>query len=529
MIRVELKLVLDDEVTKAIDSILSGCLPHENSDAEAIPELFREMSQIVQQEELPGPHYILYKILNNLTTTNYRIKSYKARFTKDILEDSLASQLEDLIRNPDVRIHELIQETGSDIDLTLPDGFKLAQDLLYTETIDKYDELYDLAQGTVESFEYLQILKQEITRNLTVQALQIQAEILNDGVEYNRRKYVGVKDHNDFINEVYPTIQNRFVGFLDDKVTQVELTDMDSLTQMLEKDEGAILPVSSFGYEPLDEITKISTSDVITIIGDEGVGKTTMMIDYIYNTLMEGRDALVMTGESKPQKILFMLVARHAYEQHGVRVNSKEVASLRKEDSEIGLMIRDSLTHLIETESHGKIILTRQFHYETFYQEVEDYARKYPNLGNVFIDHADRLASKNIFTPRGMLKSQKERVDYLYMQAVDISDTYPIGVIILAHTSADANKTMAKDKDPGVRIGASSSSTTKDADIVLLLSKNAVLESEGLIRVAVTKMREYRKPKPFILKIEGEPSRLIYDAELQYKDGEVEEDTSSLI
>lgn len=520
----DIKVILDDEIKEVLDKIISSVLPHENYNEESALTTIKELGKVIKLDELSDVYYVILKILFNISKVNIKKFNYGLRLSRDVLDSSLTVGIEDLIIDKNTNMVEFLKTRGFDGDLEIETNFDNAVDLLYTLTLEKYDELMEMKIDSNDAVGYLLALKESMIINLSKQSVNMQVEILNEGLRIGRDTFVGYKDYLKFMRIIEGSIHSRFVDFLSSKKDKASFDSLDSANDFEDDETVEVKPLFKTGYQPLDDALSVMTGDVVTIVGDEGVGKTTLLVEQVYRAMMEGHSVLMMTGESAIQKIWSSIVGKHLYELTGLRVEWREIQNILELPDEVRTKVNMAKLDLIENYKIGKFHAQRYFYYETFYDDVEEYILKYPDIGLICVDHADRLKSTGELSINGYLRTQKERVDSLYQQCIDISDEYPLAVMILAHSNTEANKATLKGKDVGVRIGASSSATSKDSDMVIYLRKTDELRRQSMILVEVKKVREFADNiRPFILKRENGISAFTYDEDFQTSDVDEEE------
>ena len=200
----------------------------------------------------------------------------------------------------------------------------------------------------------------------------------------------------------------------------------------------------------------------------------------------------------------------------------KELLNYLDNDEEDQRLIEMWSEDFFNDQNLGKLHLVQSLNYEDFDVKIKEYLSKFPNITLVVIDHTDRLNSTGDLTDDGYLRDKKQKVDHLYKKEIELKQQYNIALLNLAHSSSDAEKAGVKGKAMGVRIGATSSSTTKDADFVFYLSKDPNLD-DGFIKWSCKKVRDYDDGiKPFVLKKNFIVSDLVYDE--RYQLAAIEED-----
>ena len=288
--------------------------------------------------------------------------------------------------------------------------------------------------------------------------------------------------------------------------------------------------VAKWGIEPLDKVSPVIVGDVVSIIGDEGTGKTQLSVAIATNSIMQGKSIIYMVGESKKTKILHMIVANYIFKKYGLKFNWKELIEIDTVAPQYKAIFKKSLDELLEGDKEnglGRMVLQTKFTYETVYDEVKEIVEKNRDLdfGVVFIDHSNRLKSSGEVTEKGKLLNDNARVGYLYEKCIEIGDDFDVATIITNHTGYEATREINKGKSTGVRVGGTSSATTKDADVVILLSKNDELDAQKLLKFDIKKYREYDlDKKDFLVKKDFVCSNFIYSEDIQIKAQVSEED-----
>lgn len=511
----------NEKTYEVLDSVLSGIL-HNSSEEnyEDVEELTRQVLTLVQQEELTGFYYIFIEQLIRMT----RLKTIKGKarliVSKKSFETFLNVGMNRFIVNKSVNVSGLMQQYGVSYNLNTPEGTLSAKNFLYSICVTKFDELRETEVSIADAYTLLDTLYDSIITDLAYDSLHKSAEILENGLYYNKKEYKGPVSYFEFSKDVITNYTRRTIGWRKNQNNVLTINNIEDYNKITSEYAGSIYKLGDYMIPPFDAITSIMSSDITSIIGDEGTGKTNYLVMVAHNQLMNGFSPAFMCGESKPVKILNMFLSRHIFVTTGIQVGWKQIVEgADKLPVEIQAVINQAKYDLFSNPSYGKIHLVNKFGYATYTKEVLDIITAFPNekFGQIFIDHADKLDKSVKEWVGGYLRTQKDRVDCLYEQIVDMKIMYNLGACVAVHTGADAAKDVAKGKDAGKRIGASSSATTKDVDVAVHIESGPALEKKGLVKFRPLKFREtpIDKLKPVILKRNFVCVNYIYSEALQ--------------
>lgn len=515
-----LTIDFDDQLREAIIDVFACLIPNEVSmddfKHEAAYRYFTELEKILFLDETQGDVWLIYHALSRMAEIKCFDREFQFILDKRSFSKGLEANVLTLVNNNKDVFIPFLNQHGVDTHLDIQKTLEDASDFIYSATLETFEELMDMDYNVNDCLKYMDILREHILTMLSKKSLIVGSQIISgDGVYIAGRYYKGTKDYVEYTKSVSSMISSRFTEYLQTRKNNVSLLDLATLKAFKDDDTTRIDKLFSIGFEPLDEVFAISTGDLITLIGDEGVGKTNSAVHIMMQALTAGHDVLMMTGESAPTKIMNMCISNYIYRMTGYQFTWKEVMNYNNESEEDQRLIELWQADFVEKETMGKLHLIRSLNYEDFDKVVLEYKMKNPNLAFVVIDHTDRLGSTGGLTEDGFLRDKKAKVDYLYKKEIELKQDYNLTFLNLAHSSADAQKAGVKGRDSGVRIGATSSSTTKDADFVFYLAKDPNI-SDDFVKWSCKKVRDYSDTiKPFILKKHFEVSNLIYDVEYQ--------------
>lgn len=510
----------DDQLREAVMDVLGCLIPHEDNYEEfhydAAYRYFTELYKILKLEETQGDIWLIYYGLIRMSEIRAFDKDFQFILDRRSFAKSLEQNVTDLINtNKDVFIPYLTQN-GVDANLDVQKTLEDASDFVYSATMETYDELAGMEMDVNDALKYMNILRDVILGMLSKRSLIVGSKIISgDGYYINGRNYKGAKDYVEYSKVIPSIISSRFSDYLKARKTSVSLTDLATFKAYHGDDTTKIEKLFNIGFEPLDEVFSICTGDLITLVGDEGVGKTNSAIHILMQNILAGHDVLMMTGESSITKIVNMCISHYIFKKTGYQFTWKEIMNYTDEDEEDQRLIELWQSDFVTNPDVGRLHLVQSLNYEDFDSVIEEYLVKYPNISLVVIDHTDRLNSTGALTDDGYLRDKKMKVDHLYKKEIELKQTLNLAFLNLAHSNTETQKAGTKGKDTGVRIGATSSATTKDSDFVFYLSKDANLSS-NFVKWSCKKVRDYDDGiKPFVLKKHFEVSDLEYDVEYQ--------------
>ena len=509
----------DEHLREVIFDVFSCLIPKDDCEDfkhETAFRYFNELNKVLLLEETEGDIWIIYYALMRMS----EIKTFSSdfEFILDLrsFQKSLESNVQDLIMNNKDRFEGYLKNNGYNSDLDTQKSVDDAVDFVYSSSIKMFKEIQNNDIDVNDALKYIDILKDTILTMLSKKSLIIGSAIISgEGTKVGKKYYKGVKDYVEYTKSVPSMISSRFTDYLSAKRNTVSLTDLATFKSFQSDNTTKIAKLFNIGWEPLDEVFSICTGDLITLIGDEGVGKTNTAIHILMRNIMAGHDVLMMTGESSITKIIYMCLSNYIYNMTEYMFTWKELLNYLDESEEDQRLIEMWSEDFFTNPNIGRLHLVQSLNYEDFDVKIKEYLSRYPNISLIVIDHTDRLNSTGDLTDDGYLRDKKAKVDYLYKKEIQLKQQYDIALLNLAHSSSEAEKAGVKGKAMGVRIGATSSATTKDADFVFYLSKDPSLD-DGFIKWSCKKVRDYDDGiRPFVLKRIFEVSELEYDVGYQ--------------
>lgn len=514
-----LQVKLDEEAIEILDRI-TACLIYTNKEEQVFNEkqayeAYLEISKLIKLEELPGEHFVIYKMLENSAKIRLRKNIYPFKLSETLFDTNLQVGIERLLSVYEKNVIDIIERLGGNTDLSIPLNFQSGCSLVYSACLEKFKDLCNLQVKTEDVMSYIEQFKVKLKNLLIKVGIVTQSEILLNGLKLGKKLYKGSEGVEEFISIFPSLIANRFKS--DNIFTKItEFRSVEDVKLFNQNNKYEVTPLFGMGFKPLDNVFQIRTCDIVTVVGSEGVGKTNFGVYQGINAIYAGKDVLYMCGESQELKIRNMFLSHHIFRKFGYRIKWSELADenfLAGLPEKVQKAIYYCDRDLVTNPKLGRLDTTLRFYYETFYDTMKSYCENNDNLGLVIIDHTDKLLSANTLTDVGYLKTQKEKVDYLFEQEIRCNASFSFAVLNIAHTSSDAAKAINVGKETGVRIGSNSGATSKDADIVILLKK----DKDPFISVEVKKVRDFSDAiQPFLLKKDLSACNFIYSDAYQY-------------
>lgn len=520
------KFRIPEEYNELLDKILSGLLPHENFDSEIAKELVNDLFIVVPLEETEGIYYVLFWILNRISVTHLYLSKRNISLQRDFFDSAVHSNLDTLMRLESVGIEKILKDYGKDFNLEIPTEYTDAAEFLYSELLAKYDELFEMGTPTVECNEYLNMLKQGVEEALTKSMLNAAAKVIVEGYSYNGELYKGAADSRKILGLALPDVNQRVANTLNLASSDCKLNIISSFEDSKKFDEQNRIQLKSLYYtrfDPLDDLRAICTQDIITIVADEGVGKTRLAVDQAYKATMQGINVVYVCGETATIKIKKMVEAIHIHELYGLQFTVDELLDFDKikvesieQLEEITTKINHASMDLFSNENYGKLALVQDAVYEEFSTQVQNWKDQF-DVDLVIVDHVLALTSTGAFTDLGRLTTFGTRVGYLYSQEDKLVKKLNIAFINTSHPSSETSKDLKNNIAPGARSGAESSFSSKYSSHIWVLAKRDELTVQDMVILYVTKMRDRKGlVEPLVLQRNGCSSLHVFNPAIQH-------------
>lgn len=526
-----------------IYKILSGCLPHENFDPEYAYKGLEELFRTVPIEETYGIMYIFFKAFRNMQTLKMYMNGFSTILRRESFDAAVQGGVTQILKDEAFRATEFFEEYNKTFNLDIPQEYSNAQSFVYTEALAVYDELFEMAIPSNECETWINILKESLEAELTKQVLSLGGKALAKGVVVDRQLYKGAESARKLLHAATTEVDARITvmhGSLTNINIATPITSFESSKEFDQKNSFKIRELYCMGFEPIDDHYRIRTPDIITIVGDEGVGKTRFAVDQAYKALVSGCNVYYICGETSILELKKRLEAQHIYNMYGLQFSPRELMDFDKLDvddyeqlDEYIVKINNATRDLYENPCHGKLILQQSVYYETFSQDVRKYHEAY-KLDIVFVDHVLAMQSNGDITPMGRLINKQARVTYLFQQEDLLVKELNISFFNTSHPSTHTSQELRQGIKPTNRAGAESAESSRYASFIGILTTNDQLKQHDMVMMYVNKIRSDAPiTDAIVLKRSGYGNQHIYRRDIQQYAQQVErlseEDTLSLI
>lgn len=517
---------ITSEIQETLNKILSGCLPHENFDVDLAKTALEDLFRTVPIEETYGVTFLFFKVLKNMSTLKMYMSGYKDVLRRDVFDAALSASLDTAIISEGFDAKTFFDEFSVTFNLDIPSEMYDAKSFVYSEALNLYDELFEMAIPTSECSTWIATLRESIEHNITGRMISIAGQALTQGVPVDRKLYRGAADARKLMQFMVSDVNGRVASMNADMTSRHTATVLSSFEKSKEFDEKnkiQIKPLYHMGIDPIDRLFMLSTQDIVTVVADEGVGKTRFAIDQAYRAIMEGCNILYICGETAQIIVKKSLEAMHIFNMYGLQFKPRELldpSTIEVDDmdklEEYIVKINNATRDFYENPNHGKFVPLQSVYYETFSEEVKKCVEAY-DIEMVFVDHVLALESNGNITPLGRLQTKPTRVTYLYQCEDVLVKEYNIAFFNTSHPSTKTSEELRSGRKPSSRAGAESAESSRYATMVVVLGTNDELKAQDMVIMYVNKIRSDAPiVDDIVLKRNGYGNRHDYDESLQH-------------
>ncbi len=481
-----------------INKILSGCLPHENFDAKDARDGLDELLRTVPIEETYGIMYIFFKALRNMQILKMYMNGFTETLRRESFDAAVQGSVAQLIQEENFRAKDFFDEYGKTFNFEIPQENADAQSFVYTETMAVYDELFDMAVPSSECEMWLNILKQSMEEELTKQIFSVGGKALAKGVYVGREMWKGPEATRKLIAAAAGEVDARITR-MNSSMTDINvatpITSFETSKTFDEKNAFKMKDLYYMGFEPIDDHYCVRTPDIITIVADEGVGKTRFAIDQAYKALVSGCNVHYICTETSALEFKKRMEAQHIFNMYNLQFSARELMDFDRlpvQDAdkldEIIVKINYATQDLYENPKHGTLLIQQNSCYETFTEDIKKYHDAY-KTDIVFVDHVNALKSNGDITTLGRLITKQSRVTYLYQQEDQLVKECNISFFNTTHPSTHTSQELRQGLKPSTRAGAESAESSRYASFIGILNTNDELKRQDMILMYVNKIR----------------------------------------
>jgi hypothetical protein len=260
----------------------------------------------------------------------------------------------------------------------------------------------------------------------------------------------------------------------------------------------------------------------VTLVADEGTGKTRIVVDQAYRALIAGSNVVIVCGETDSYKMKKFIEARHIWSLYNRQFSLFELNNPDNIDAdndnikeELQNMIVAATIDLYDNKRYGKLTLIQNLVYETCEEQLKEEYKNSP-FDVVFIDHVAALDKNGRYVNGERLVNAQDRITHLFQVEDRLAKELNVAFVNTSHTNNDASAAIRRGKETGVRIGGQSAATTKYASIAILISQTADLKKTDQIIMEFKKIRDHEPiTHPIVLNRNGSNYHQ-YLEEMQY-------------
>lgn len=524
-----------------LDKIFKNILPNESFNSEVASQILSELDTFVNSDELYGIYYIFWKILHTIKLIKLYRRSYDMALTRETFEQAIMVSLNDTIVSEEFGAELYFADNGLSYDLSVPLQLEQATDFAYTALLDKYDEIMELEVTPEESLALVEVFKDDLKQSIATMHVSLLAQCLTNGVKYDKKTYRGYDDWLKLSQKLQSEISVRFKSNTIEK--RHKAYTIKSYSDSLDFDNenaDSIRPLFYMGFEPIDNLTPIKTQDIITIVADEGTGKTMLTIYLCYRALMAGNNVLICCGETASLKIKRGIESLHIWKMFGKQFTYGEISnpSVLFDSSdgvdavkteELIQMIKAGQIDLYENESHGRISFIQDLTYEKVEKQLIEIHEEI-KFDIVAIDHVGALDKDGSYVFGERLTDRNKRITHLFESEDRLVKELNIAFINTSHTDRDTATANVRGREVGVRIAADSSSVSKYSSMIFLLTQNEDARRNSQVILQLKKTRDTDPyTYPMVINRMGITKDHYYDPEMQGSFGEDNVDIEDLI
>ena len=511
----------NEDLKEVLDSLISGMLPHENYNSSLLMDIEKIITRYIKVEEMDLEYLVFMNMVDSIKKVYLGVdSSFLPKITKDSVDLILQNDLVRFVSTEGFKYKSWFELRGVPYDFSNSLNIEQASSKLYNEVMDLYERCFDKAIPSEEALSYSVAYRAAFLDAIAESTVTTQAEILRNGIWYNKEFYKSSEDWVKYMERVISDLGNRLNDELNEETKSVN--SLERGIEMLKQAKESNKPITSYGIPELDDSIPVSTNRMVVICSKEGVGKTTYCTYLANNAIKDRKKVLYMVGESDPNSIYISVLQNFIYKEFGAFISIRDIINSEDAPEEIQKIVNLGIAKLAEL---GLFHYRSSYTYETVYQElVADYEKYQFDL--VIIDHSAALLSN------GKLKGEKEQIDNLAVSLRNFKNKYAVGVVVTSHFSVNAQTELTKfgriyDNSPT----RGSSVLSKEADDILILTVNEKLEKQSMRAFQVFKRRRTSKATigTVLMKVLFNCGEWVYDPKLQSNDGFDELEVSAAI
>lgn len=500
-------ILQDEDLQSAVNTFISGLLPHSNYNAECFSQNLSVLLSYVEYNEFQMEYRMLIGALMNLNNLKVSMPMYEPSLRREQLDALLEVSLGDAVVQPEVGMINFLKYEGNNSNLDIETVREEACQILYTRTMELYDTCFALEIPSDDVLNYEPVLKEAFIAHVGSSCINTQAEIVKHSARIGRKKYTGFEDWISYTTHAMAEIKDRISNANADSITV--LNSSSASTKLLDKMRELFIPIANYGIPEIDAYTPILRHRMVVVVGKENIGKTKFAVDKAVNVLLAGGKVAYMCGETAQSKLYCDILINYVFKKYDIVLRPSDILGSSECPDDIQKVIGMSINELID---EGNLLLCDAFSYDTVYDEMVSLYDLH-EVDMFVIDHSCALTGS---VGDGSLK---DKIDHLSSAVRDFRKAYPVCVMVTSHpsTTAKASDSRGRITDDSPTKGSQNLST--DADEVFILRDNETLRKQNLIMLENTKRRDAGRINDYIiLKKKFEVSAFIYDEQEQAAD-----------
>lgn len=507
------KVKFDESLYELLDKCLVGILAGELDKAVTIRAYLR---QAIHVEELNGAYRLIYEIfLNNRLFTASDVS--KLQMDSNLFSNILDTGIDSYVKKNMKAFQDWITSTGMDFNFDSAKGVEDFTNFLYGQTIKTFREISE--NNPIQAEEYTISLARELKSRAINEMLGYIGEINSKGLMIGKTVLRGSDDAISMSNRLINYIDKRYSWqtIKAQKYTIDDIKDAESLKSFKERELENMGGKNLFFKHCYDmHLGKLNLNaevgDIITLVADEGTGKTKWLIDQIFYALSEGKNVMLICTETPKYTILAMLQARVVKHKLNFSISEREIIQLpshidgmykigdvaqAQEYEDVLTQVEEAFTEWLNDEKTGTISLRQSATYYELYNLVREYQKDH--YGDIIA-----IDSISFLDKSDMTSERRGYVDQLMETMKECGTNLHMTFLMTTHTGLDASKAYAKGKEVGNRVASDSSTVTKLSTVILVMRTTPELKKDNLMILIGKKLR-YRKDQINTIILERDP------------------------
>lgn len=429
-----------------------------------------KIMECINPNILRGPWYILYRYARKSLALNGQ--SPISDITEDILEMILSSKISSFVEDPEVACSDFLADMGISTQMSSDEEVGKARSILYSSTLRVFTEMKKANVSLTSGNLLLEIFRKKLDLETRIKRSEFELLVCTTGIG-ELQEVEGAEE----LEKGFLALRHVVFGGFDNGVVRNvydNLQDISTVNKKYPPKPVLIdLPYSAGNITPI----YIRKGDVVTIMGPEGIGKSTVGVDLICRMLVQGLRVGMPSGEIGERLLLAQIKSRLLFEKTGVRLTPEDIASpLESMREDVNSYVR-TIDVLMATEFPNLVTLS-----PLKYEESLDYISKCTALGLdvLIVDpcQAQNTTGKKTWDGQ-FLSNDKLKVGYMvktmYQYKLANQGSFiPPAIVFIGHPDVKTLDILKKGvTDPvaqfGTRISGSASELTAYADLAMLM------------------------------------------------------------